>query len=226
MSKIPSKLTEIAERVAADPFELSLAANYCDHAFHLYFQRLPKSTVNSLCQKLQVPKLTTPLLQYKFMYCTGLMLYRFFLDSDGNVRVPKPFHDCKKMSFRDSGIPTMLVSFPGSGNSWVRQLLESTTGIYTGSDRDCDLDYIKIGMLGEGITSEKVIAVKFHWGSLPRWPFKKVIYIIRNPYDAIVAEYQRFCAAAKFTKRTKLSINPHVSKLGIDKFGKSGWRVM
>ena len=154
------------------------------------------------------------------------MLYRFFLDSDGNVQVPKPFHDCKKMSFRDSGIPTMLVSFPGSGNSWVRQLLESTTGIYTGSDRDCDLDYIKIGMLGEGITSEKVIAVKFHWGSLPRWPFKKVIYIIRNPYDAIVAEYQRFCVAPTFRKDVELSINPHMFELDINKFGKSGWRVI
>ena len=135
------------------------------------------------------------------------------------MQVPKPFHNCKKMSFRDSGIPTMLVSFPGSGNSWVRQLLESTTGIYTGSDRDCDLDYIKIGMLGEGITSQNVIAVKFHWGLLQRWPFKKVIYIIRNPYDAIVAEYQRFSAAAKFNKRTELSINPHLTELGIDKFG-------
>ena len=116
----------------------------------------------------------------------------------------------------------MLVSFPGSGNSWVRQLLESTTGIYTGSDKDCDLDYIKIGMLGEGITSDKVIAVKFHWGALPYWTFKKVIYIIRNPYDALVAEYKRSCVAPKFlyTKRTELSINPHVSELGIDKFGK------
>ena len=136
------------------------------------------------------------------------------------MQVPKPFHNCKKMSFQDFGIPTMLVSFPGSGNSWVRQLLESATGIYTGSDRDCDLDYIKIGMLGEGITSQNVIAVKFHLGVLPTdWPFKKVIYIIRNPYDAIVAEYQRFFTA-KFKKRTELSINPHVSKFGIDKFGK------
>ena len=126
------------------------------------------------------------------------------------------------MSFRDSGIPTMLVSYPGSGNSWVRQLLESATGIYTGSDKDCDLDYIKIGMLGEGITSNKVIAVKFHWEALPKWTFKKVIYIIRNPYDAFVADHQRSCAAKKFryTPRFDLSINPHVSELGIDKFSK------
>ena len=137
------------------------------------------------------------------------------------MQVSEPFHNCKNMSFRDSGIPTMLVSFPGSGNSWVRQLLESTTGIYTGSDRDCDLDYIKIGMLGEGITSQNVIGVKFHWGKLPAdWPFKKVIYIIRNPYDAIAAEYQRSSITAKFKKHTELSINPHLTELGTDKFGK------
>ena len=113
MSEIPSELTEIAERVVGDPFELSLAVNYCDHAFHLYFQHLPKSTVNSLCQKLNVSKLTFPVLQHKFMHCTGLILYRFFLDSEGNVQVPKPFHNCKKMSFRDSGIPTMLPANTG-----------------------------------------------------------------------------------------------------------------
>ena len=28
---------------------------------------------------------------------------------------------------------TALVSFPGSGNTWVRQLLEEVTGVYTGS---------------------------------------------------------------------------------------------
>ena len=110
------------------------------------------------------------------MYCSGLRFYQFFSDSKGNVHVPSQFHNCKKMSFQDSGIPTLLVSYPGSGNSWVRQLLETTTGIYTGSDRDCDVDYIKEGMLGEGIVSENVIAVKFHLGPLPeKWIFKKIL---------------------------------------------------
>ena len=30
-------------------------------------------------------------------------------------------------------LPTALASFPGSGNTWVRFLIESATGIFTGS---------------------------------------------------------------------------------------------
>ena len=75
--------------------------------------------------------------------------------------MPQQFHNYKKMSFRDSGIQTLLVSYPDSGNSWVHQLLETTTGIHTGSDRDFDVDYLKEGMLGEGIVSDHVLAVKF-----------------------------------------------------------------
>lgn len=75
------------------------------------------------------------------MNCSGLKIYQFFSDAKGNIRKPNQFHSCKKMSFQNSGIQTLLVSHPGSGNSWVRQLLEATTGIYTGADRDCDIDY-------------------------------------------------------------------------------------
>ena len=39
-----------------------------------------------------------------------------------------------------------LASFEGSGNSWVRQLLESATGIYTGSVY-YDPAYVKVGMI-------------------------------------------------------------------------------
>ena len=153
------------------------------------------------------------------MHCSGLKIYKFHSDYNANIWVPKQFHNCKKMSFRDSGIPTLLVSYPGSGNSWVRQLLEATTGIYTGSDRDCDVDYVEAGMLGEGIVSDNVIAVKFHLGPLPKnWTFEKIIYLIRNPYDTLVAEYKRRCAVG--TKPcVKLEGNPHLSQLSDEKFG-------
>ena len=134
--------------------------------------------------------------------------------------MPSQFHNCKKMSFQNSGIPTLLVSHPGSGNSWVRQLLEATTGIYTGSVRDCDTDYIKIGMLGEGIVSDNVVAVKFHEGPLPKkWQFRKIIYILRNPYDAIVAEYKRRIAANARSHGITVTRNPHISEFSIKKFG-------
>ena len=192
----------------------------CRRKFYSIIAHLSSSTIDHLCQKFGVSNMTSTPLQQDFLHCTGLMLYRYLLNSEGNVQVPKPFHNCKKMSFRDSGIPTLLVSFPGSGNSWVRQLLESATGIYTGADRDCDLDYIKYGMLGEGISSEHVLAIKFHFGLLPVHPFKKVLYIIRNPYDAFVAEYRRHYAAGNPNLRTQFDINPHTSNVGDEIFGK------
>ena len=43
---------------------------------------------------------------------------------------------------------TALISFPGSGNTWVRHLLEEVTGVYTGSIY-CDKVLKKSGFLGE-----------------------------------------------------------------------------
>ena len=218
-SKIPKKVTDIAEHVAADPFELRYAARNCDYRFKLYLPYLSASTLNNLCKIFHVSNLTSPSLQSSFMHCSGLKIYKFHSDSNANIRVPKQFHNCKKMSFRDPGIPTLLVSFPGSGNSWVRQLLEAATGIYTGSDRDCDVDYIEAGMLGEGIVSDSVIAVKFHLGPLPEnWTFKKIIYLIRNPYDTFVAEYKRHCGEGT-EPSVKLEGSPHLSQLSDEKFG-------
>ena len=41
------------------------------------------------------------------------------------------------------------MSHPGSGNSWLRYLLEGISGIFTGSIFD-DEDLIRAGLLGEG----------------------------------------------------------------------------
>ena len=40
---------------------------------------------------------------------------------------------------------------------------EATTGIYTGSHRDCSINYIEAGMFGEDIVSDNVMAVKYHY---------------------------------------------------------------
>ena len=45
-------------------------------------------------------------------------------------------HDrCGNVSFGQPGqfLPTTLSSYPGSGNTWVRYLIEEFTGTYTGS---------------------------------------------------------------------------------------------
>ena len=45
---------------------------------------------------------------------------------------------------------TLLVSFPGSGNTWLRGLLQQVTGVCTGSNF-CDPDLRRRGFPGEGM---------------------------------------------------------------------------
>ena len=44
---------------------------------------------------------------------------------------------------------TILYSYPGSGNTWLRHLIEITTGFYSGSIY-ADQRLFRLGMLGEG----------------------------------------------------------------------------
>ena len=90
--------------------------------------------------------------------------------------------------------PIALTSFPGSGNTWVRGLLQQVTGFCTGS-LSCDPDLRRHGFVGESITSGSVLVVKTHKPSFYATKsgkssniFQQAVYIIRNPFDAIIAE--------------------------------------
>lgn len=98
--------------------------------------------------------------------------------------------------------PVGLVSFPGSGNTWVRQMLEAASGVCTGSVM-CDMSLRFAGFTGENINSGSVLVVKTH-NSTPNWAtdapiksdtgdtrFHSAIVIIRNPLDALVSEWNR-----------------------------------
>ena len=106
--------------------------------------------------------------------------------------------------------PIALASFPGSGNTWVRGLIQAATGLCTGAIY-CDRTLRKTGFPGESIRSGIVLVVKTHHDD-PRWSgvhydrsapftyFKKVehipmyssaIFILRNPFESLVAEYSR-----------------------------------
>jgi len=76
--------------------------------------------------------------------------HRTFLDNQSNLMIMDSllvfFHllakfskytksICKgrsRVNFQEDG-PPMLLSFPGSGNTWLRILIDCATGIYTGS---------------------------------------------------------------------------------------------
>lgn len=87
--------------------------------------------------------------------------------------------------------PTLLVSYPRSGNTLVRTLLERVTGIVTGSDTRPDRSLSKElaeqhDLTGEGVTQGAF--VKTHWPERSGnriFVGKRAILLVRNPYDAI-----------------------------------------
>jgi hypothetical protein len=56
--------------------------------------------------------------------------------------------------------PPLLWTFPGSGNTWVRLLLDFATGIYTGSIYS-DVSLLPL-LPGEGACDARALAVKAH----------------------------------------------------------------
>lgn len=88
----------------------------------------------------------------------------------------------------------VLASFPGSGNTWTRLLLEHASGFYTGSVYD-DVDLMRL-LPAEGVDSGAVLAVKAHLNPakyLPqiRGDDERIILLVRHPFDAIWSEYNR-----------------------------------
>ena len=122
-----------------------------------------------------------------------------------------------------------LVSYPGSGNTWVRGILEVATGICTGAIY-CDASLRSQSFIGEGLQSGSVLVVKTH-GSAAMWLgshlrrskrkayFGSAIFIVRNPLNALVAEWNRK-VANKFRGRTVL-FESHTKSAGKEWFGKS-----
>lgn len=107
----------------------------------------------------------------------------------------------KQRSFQPGNNPIVaLASFQGSGNTWLRHLLEQATGINTGSIY-CDAT-LKAAFPGEYIVSGNVLAVKTHHpdttalpvevrGVLKQERFDKAVVIVRDPYNALVSEANR-----------------------------------
>ena len=84
-----------------------------------------------------------------------------------------PHSTCRFMRGGISHHPVALNSQEGSGNSWLRGLLEKATGICTGFNR-CDVEMRARGFLGESIRSAHVLVVKTHL-HIPKWIGEKSI---------------------------------------------------
>jgi len=188
----------------------SRAVNYLhQRPFLQYVKNLTLHELDDIIKQVGIDNLTLEISKRQFVFCPVFSMVRRKGSPSDQVVVPRTYQQCKKMSFQNSGTPVALVSYPGSGNSWARVLLETTTGIYTGSVY-CDKHYLFSGMIGEGIASENVIAIKTHQTVEETIGFaKKVIYIARNPLGAIAADYTRIAAK-----------NGHTTELSQEHFGK------
>ena len=142
-----------------------------------------------------------------------------------------------------------LASFPGSGNTWVRGLLQKVTRVCTGATY-CDISLRVQGFPGEGISSPSTLVVKTH-NPYPHWtkkgatpadnknkehwrlaglpylcillnisvflPCSSAILLVRNPFDALVSEWNRRQANLGFVE-TKVKTS-HTDSVGPEYFG-------
>ncbi|XP_045623434.1 uncharacterized protein [Procambarus clarkii] len=103
---------------------------------------------------------------------------------------------------------TALASYPGSGNTWLRYLIQSATGLFTGSVY-IDRELAAKGFYGENENPECgcTIVVKTHGyclGGLPEDRDQRVkemdkffgrgLLLLRNPYDTLIA-YRNYLSA-------------------------------
>jgi len=136
---------------------------------------------------------------------------------------------------KESRMPPMLLSYPGSGNSWMRVVLEQATGFFSGSMEINDKEY-QGHFPGERFCGIRHSVIKAHpQDFLPYLKdkpiqfkhkmqenkckrgmitnFTYIIFVIRNPADAIWSQYQL------------LTNHSHVGRIHKSQFNESSWNA-
>ncbi|XP_066952435.1 sialate:O-sulfotransferase 2-like [Macrobrachium rosenbergii] len=105
--------------------------------------------------------------------------------------------------------PIWLLSYPGSGNTWLRYLLEGATGIFTGSIYDDKILY-EGGYLGEleDDKSGRTLTQKTH-ETVSDFDIPTII-LIRNPKSSLKANWN--------FKKGKKTANPHLAQMSLGYF--------
>ncbi|XP_077870609.1 sialate:O-sulfotransferase 1-like [Saccoglossus kowalevskii] len=118
--------------------------------------------------------------------------------------------------------PTVwLISFPRSGNTWTRHLLEVATGIYTGTCYNTRIK--KAGVDGKIISQYGQILVYKCHNILKTCNYG--ILLIRNPYDSILSYY----SFLKSGMMGFLPLESYRNSTAWTKFARkkiSGWRAL
>lgn len=143
---------------------------------------------------------------------------------------PRFSHELELLRFLSQGhelckhTGTLLVSYPRSGNTLVRTLLERTTGIVTGSDTRPDRGLSRElaeqhSLVGEGISQPNLVSfVKTHWPERTgnaQYTGKRAVLLVRNPFDAIDSYWNM-----NATKSHTRSLADEVYNRFRDKFGR------
>ena len=128
--------------------------------------------------------------------------------------------------------PVALASTEGSGNTWLRGLLEKATGICTGF-LYCDYFMRKEGFIGEMIKSGSVLVVKTHTAT-PQWYgvkythpkrdepyYGSAVFILRNPYASLIAEWNRRATNDIIIKRHLPHNESHTNIIPKEYWGRS-----
>lgn len=119
-----------------------------------------------------------------------------------------------------------LASYPGSGNTWNRELIEATTGIHTGSvytdwnfegSRDCP-SRGKTFVIKSHFMSGKTLHSDCTQLGTTDLNFTKAILILRNPFHALLAEFNR-----QTSSKRSSSGNPGVKLAGQSDFKSREW---
>jgi hypothetical protein len=137
-------------------------------------------------------------------------------------------------------VPPALLSFAGSGNTWVRLLIEFSTGLYSGSSDPYDR-VLKEEFIGEKYCNRRVSVIKAHPPQLQLLPqtssvgttttlhdklhkqkcmmgnisaFDKYVLLVRDPYMALFAEVNRELTSS------------HVGTVTTESFLQSNWYTL
>ncbi|CAH1783689.1 unnamed protein product, partial [Owenia fusiformis] len=107
-----------------------------------------------------------------------------------DIKVPgKCEKTCQSLKFANPPLPwiTANPSFPGSGSTWSRFLMQQITGIPCGSVYHAKSECFP----GEGVQDETVLCVKTHGQPKHYNFFTRAVIIIRNCRDTLIAERKR-----------------------------------
>ena len=195
-SKIPAKSSNIviAPRVASTNKNFKISLNAEDE-----YDRKPSVSLKNITISYPVACNETNCLEFLSKSDTMHLKRCGQMTSEKQSGVKIEQSTCTFLPYKDR-TPVALSSPPGSGNTWLRGLLERATGVCTGYGL-CDTEMRARGFLGEQIVSGKVLVVKTH-SIIPQWVGERVrvswegsygsaVLLIRNPVQAVIAEWNR-----------------------------------